>query len=202
MDRRNLIGAILFTVAFSTGVEAQSTATPSFFAPYRAFTRFEFGATASVPEGGNAYEGNYGIGSGRWDLSFRGGVFDPDNQADLVFLAGVSFRNRVVTHTEDFPLDGAVILGAGGLFVENGTTIVVPAGISLGRQLNVEDSNVSIVPYAQPTAFITAGENQDVELRIALGFGADFRLSRSFDARLSLGLGDVEGIAFSLVWVR
>ena len=202
MDRRNVVGAIIFTIVLSTLVEAQSTATPSFFAPYRAFTRFEFGGTVSFPEGGNAYEGNYSVGSGRWDLGFRGGVFDPNNDADLVFLAGVSFRSRIVTHTVDFPLDGALVLGAGGRFVENGTTIVFPGGISLGRQLNVEDSNVSIVPYAQPTVFITAGENQDVELRIALGFGADFRFSRSFDARVSLGLGDVEGIALSLVWVR
>lgn len=202
MGRRNVVGAVIFTIVFSTLVEAQSTATPSFFAPYRAFTRFEFGGTVSFPEGGNAYEGNYGVGSGRWDLGFRGGVFDPNNDPDLVFLAGVSFRSRIVTHTEDFPLDGALVLGVGGLFVEDGTTIVIPGGISLGRQLNVEDSDVSIVPYAQPTVFITAGENQDVELRIALGFGADFRFSRSLDARVSLGLGDVEGIALSLVWVR
>jgi hypothetical protein len=39
-------------------------------------------------------------------------------------------------------------------------------------------------------------------LHFAFGLGADFRLSRLFDARVSVGLGDIEGISVSAVWVH
>jgi hypothetical protein len=48
--------------------------------------------------------------------------------------------------------------------------------------------------------FITVGDRSDV--LFALGLGADFRLSRSFDMRLSAGLGDVEGVSLGAVWVH
>lgn len=181
---------------------AQSTGMTAFSAPYRAFDQHEFGGTLSFPEGGGfAAEGLYGFGSGRFDIGIRGGFWNPDG-ADTRILAGVTLRQRVLEHTETFPLDGAVVFGAGGQFVENFSTILVPVGLSLGRRLDVEDSEVSIVPFVQPTAFLTAGSNQDAKLHFALGIGGDFRLSRMFDARVSVGLGDLEGISISAVWLR
>jgi hypothetical protein len=109
----------------------------------------------------------------------------------------------VLTHSEQFPLDGALILGA-GLLIDGGTDLVVPAGLSLGRRLNVEGSEVSIVPYVQPTLFLTTF-GDPLEFAFGFGFGADFRLSRFFDARISAGLGTSvapEGISVSAVWVR
>src|SRR5439155_573003 len=38
--------------------------------------------------------------------------------------------------------------------------------------------------------------------RFALGLGGDFRLSRVFDARISAGLGDSEGVSIGAVWVH
>jgi hypothetical protein len=62
---------------------------------------------------------------------------------------------------------------------------------------------VSIVPYAQPTLFMVFDDNALTDtINVAFGFGADFRLSALFDLRVSVSLGDVEGIAFSAVWVR
>jgi hypothetical protein len=183
-------------------VVAQSTGMPAFNAPYRAFEQHEFGGTLSFPEGGGfGAEGLFGFGTGKFDFGLRGGFWNPD-PGDTRILAGVRLRQRVIEHTETFPLDGAVVFGLGGQFVDNFSTLVAPVGLSLGRRLDVEDSQVSIVPYVQPTAFLTAGSNQDTELHFAFGLGADFRLSRLFDARVSVGLGDIEGISVSAVWVH
>jgi hypothetical protein len=75
----------------------------------------------------------------------------------------------------------------------------------LGRRLNIEDSQISIVPYVQPTLFLVAPDFDSVELGFGFGFGADFRLSRFFDARISAGLGTdfaPEGVSISAVWIR
>ncbi len=183
---------------------AQSTGLPTFNAPYRAFERHEFGGTLSFPSGADfAFEGAFGFGHRTFDIGFRGGVLEP-KRGDALILAGVTGRQRVLTHTEDFPLDGAIIVGIGGQFVSNGTTLFIPVGLSLGRRLDLEDSQVSIVPYAEPVLFLTAGSNQETDLNFALGLGADFRLSPVFAARVSVGLGDksLEGFALTAVWIR
>src|SRR5439155_48979 len=83
-----------------------------------AFQRSEIGLLLSFPNGGGtAVEGAYRMASGRLDLGFKVGFFDPPGPGSAVALAGVEARQRVITHTLDFPLDGAVILGVGGRFV-------------------------------------------------------------------------------------
>lgn len=181
---------------------AQATLTPSFNAPYRAFTRTEFGALLSFPDGGGvAIEGRYGIASRRFDLGFKVGFFDPEGPAEVTVLAGAEARQRVITHNVDFPLDGALILGVGGNFVEDNSLLIVPVGLSLGRRIQVEGSPLSIVPYVQPTLFLIGGDIQD-HVHFGLGLGADFRFTPRFDGRISAGLGDVEGVSLGFVWVR
>lgn len=181
---------------------AQATGMPSFNAPYRAFSRSEIGLLIEFPGGaGTAFEGAYRYASGSFDIGLRGGIFAPGGGSNAVLLLGVEGRERVLTHTEDFPLDGALILGLGGQFVSGGSALIVPVGLSLGRRVDVQNSAVSIVPYVQPTALLVAG-NGGSDLRFALGLGGDFRLSRRFDARLSVGFGDVDGVSFGAVWVH
>src|SRR5437773_6269966 len=97
---------------------AQATGLPSFNAPYRAFRRSEIGLVLSFPNGGGtAFEGAYRWASGKFDIGLRGGIFTPGGGANSQLLVGAEARERVVTHTEDFPLDGALILGMGGQFV-------------------------------------------------------------------------------------
>jgi hypothetical protein len=181
---------------------AQATAMPSFNAPYRAFARSEIGLVLSFPNGGGtAFEGAYRMSSGKFDLGFRGGIFTPGGNADSRLLLGAEARQRVVTHTEDFPLDGALILGIGGQFASGNSALIVPIGLSLGRRVDPKDSKISIVPYAQPTGFLVAG-NGTSDFLFALGLGADFRLSPRFDVRISAGLGDLEGVSLSAVWVH
>jgi len=181
---------------------AQATGVPSFNAPCRAFRRSEIGVVLSFPDGGGtAFEGAYRVSSGKFDLGFRGGIFSPGGNLDSQLLLGAEARERVVTHTEDFPLDGALILGIGGRFSSGNSSLIVPVGLSLGRRIDPRDSKISIVPYVQPTGFLTAGSGTS-DFLFSLGLGADFRLSPRFDARISAGLGDIEGVSISAVWVH
>ena len=124
------------------------------------------------------------------------------------FLLGVEGRVGVIEQKESFPLDGAVIVGfgTGGFDRWN-----IPVGLSIGRVINIEDSEISLTPYVQPTAMITFGSGSTdfpftlgsgTDFQFSLGLGLDVKLSSQFDARLSVGVGDVEGFSIAAVWVR
>src|SRR5881409_1626524 len=202
--RREL--GLLVVAGLSAGparAAAQATGTTTFNAPYRAFVRSEIGVSLSFPNGGGtALEGAYRIARYGFDLGFKAGFFTPSGAGDTELLLGAEARQRVITHTIDFPLDGAVIVGAGGHFVSGNTALLFPVGLSLGRRIEPQGSTVSIVPYVQPTLFLIAGNNVADHVEFALGLGADFRLSHRFDARLSAGLGDDEGVSIGAVWVH
>lgn len=199
---RNVVLLAVLGGAISAQASAQVTANPSFNAPYRAFSDREYGISVSFPGGADAsFEGVYRLAQGNFDIGFRAGVvLDVSPANHDLFVFGTEFRQRVITHTEDFPADGAVIFGVGAR-LGNTNQLILPLGLSLGRRLDVEDSDVSIVPFLQPTAFVMAGDGND-DFGFAVGFGADFQLTRTFDFRLSAGLGDIDGISLSAVWVR
>jgi hypothetical protein len=193
---------LIIGTGLASTASAQATGLPSFNAPYRAFRSSEFGLVLSFPNGGGtAFEGAYRRSSGKFDLGVRGGIFTPGGTAKSRLLIGAEARERVVTHTEDFPLDGALILGVGGQFASGNSFAVIPVGLSLGRRIDPKDSKISIVPYVQPTGFLVAG-NGTSNFLFSLGLGADFRLTPRFDARISAGLGDLEGVSLSAVWVH
>lgn len=198
MVYRSVAVAGFALVAFASVSQAQATGMPSFNAPHRAFVRHEFGGTLSFPEGDvTGIEGQYRFGYKNWDIGLRGGIADADG---TYVLLGAEGRVRVMTHSEQFPLDGAVIVGAGTQDFDN---LLVPVGLSLGRRLVIEDSPVSIIPYAQPTLWMNFDDNDFTDTVIfGLGLGADFRLSNTFDVRASVGIGDIEGFAVSAVWVH
>ena len=206
--RNSLWLAVIGLSSLVGPVVAQTTGTPSFNAPYRAFSKSEFGATLSFPKDANfGIEGQYRFGYERFDLGFRGGLIDLGSGAPSDFVLGAEGRTRVIQHTESFPLDGAVVVGLGGNFIgsQNGvggaSQAIISGGLSLGRRVDPKDTQVSIVPYVEPTFYITSGGGSTGG-HFAFGLGADFRLSKLFDARVSAGLGDVQGIAFSAVWVH
>ena len=193
---------LFVSVAFASQLSAQATGQPSFNAPYRAFARSEIGIVISFPDGaGTAFEGVYRMSSGKFDIGFRAGMLDSQGPGDAVLLLGAEARQRVITHTPDFPLDGALILGIGGAFQSGNSAVFVPIGLSLGRRIDPQNSKISIVPYVQPTGLFVAA-NGTSDFFFALGLGADFRLSPRFDARISFGLGDLEGVSLSAVWVH
>jgi len=199
--RRLLLGSLVLLAGGVGVLGAQATGTTTFNAPYRAFTGSEFGVLLSFPDGGGtAFEAAYRLASGRFDIGFKGGMFNPSGAGDAELLLGAEARQRVLTHSTDFPLDGALVLGAGARLVSGSSVLILPVGLSLGRRIDTE-TNVSIVPYVQPTLFIVAGDTPS-HTRFALGLGVDFRFTTRFDARLSAGLGDVEGVSIGAVWVH
>jgi len=194
----SLAVAAVLTLATSAG--AQETGTPVFSAPYRAFSTHELGLSLSAPEGADlGFEGFYSFASGRNDFGLRVGVLDADDASDLVL--GGRFRTRLLTHSEDFPLDGALTVGVGAVFFDGGTVLRTPIGLSLGRRIDSKSSGLSFVPYLQPVLVPRFSEG-DSELELALGLGLDLRLTRRFDLRVAGSVGDLEGFSVSFAWVR
>jgi hypothetical protein len=200
--RRSLSLAVALTLSVVGVGAAQVTGTPSYDAPYRAFARHEAGVVLSFPNPGTAFEGEYRFGYQKFDLGLKGGLYDPGSGASKIVLLGVEGRQRVITHTEEFPLDGAVIVGLGANLVSNFSGVIIPAGLSLGRLIELKNSPVTITPYGEPVVFLTAGNNQSTDFHFAFGLGSDFRLSKAFDLRVSGSLGDIDGVSVGAVWIR
>jgi hypothetical protein len=136
----------------------------------------------------------------RFDVGFRAGILNISNEGDdqIQFLAGVDVRFRVIEHTEDFPLDGALTAGVGGSFGD------FLAGLhsrgTLARRRVELDDGFSFVPYLQPVIGFTFGDDSDAIF--AVGLGVDFKLSKTFDLRITGGLGDIDGIGIGFAWIR
>jgi hypothetical protein len=202
MLARSLTVALAAVALTAGAAAAQATGTASFNAPYRAFQKYEFGGTVSFNEGdATGLEGQLRFGYKAFDVGFRGGMLFTGG--DDLILIGAEGRGRVLTHNDQFPLDGAIIAGL-GLAFDGGTFGNVPLGLSLGRRVDLENSEISLVPYVQPTGNFVFGEGTE-EFGFSLGFGLDARLSRFFDARVSASFGTtwgIEGFAISAVWIR
>src|SRR5690242_18864385 len=118
MMRKSLLLVMAALPVLATAAAAQTTGTPSFNAPYRAFNKHEFGATLSFPKNANlGLEGQYRFGYQKFDLGFRGGFIDLGNGAPTDVVIGAEGRTRVIDHTENFPFDGALVIGLGGSFI-------------------------------------------------------------------------------------
>jgi hypothetical protein len=190
---------MVLAAAAGSRAAAQTTGTPIFMAPYRAFQRVEFGGSLSDPGAGFAVEGFYRWGQKKYDFGIRGGFQDPGD-GETVFLAGVDFRTRVVDHTQDFPLDGAFTAGFGVNFGNGTSHAIVPIGVSLGRRVEIENSDVQFVPYFHPVLAPSFGHGSD--LLFGLGLGVDVTLTKRLELRVSGALGDFEGIGVSLAILR
>ncbi len=197
--RNPLAGLTLLVLA--APLAAQSTGTPVFHAPYRVFDRYEIGGNVS-DQGNITVEGFYGFAQhdGRWDLSLRAGIQD-DVGTRTALLVGVDGRVRVIDQSEDFPLDGAFILGVGSRLVRDGSRLFIPFGLSIGRRINFDNSTVSLVPYGQPVVMPTFGEGGS-DVAVALGLGADLRINRRFELRVGVGIGDIESFSVGFAIAR
>jgi hypothetical protein len=178
---------------------AQTLGTPVFLAPYRAFQRSEIGASFSDPGHGIAVEGHYRIAYRSNDLGFRLGIRDHD-PGDSHLLLGVDWRSSMVTHSDDFPLDGSLTLGAGLILADGNTQLLLPVGFSLGRRIALEDSEVQLTPYMHPVLALSIGDDSD--LIFGLGLGLDIRITRRFEVRVAGALGDYEGVSVGVSFLR
>jgi hypothetical protein len=211
---RRLFGGLLVAVAVALTASdsaAQETGTPMFKAPYRTFTSHEFGIAFSDPgtgistpsEGVNfALEGFYGFGRGSNDFGIRGGIADPDGPGDTRILLGGDFRTRVFSYSESFPLDGAITVGAGINIGDGDDLVYLPVGVTVGRRFELEGSNTTFTPYAHPTLVPVLGASGGSEVGFALGLGVDLRLGQQWAARVSGGIGDLEGVGVALTYIQ
>jgi hypothetical protein len=204
---RSFCGGLLVAVVVALSANdltAQETGTPMFRAPYRAFTNHEYGVAFSDPgEGVNfALEGFYGYGRGSNDFGLRAGIADPDGPGDTRFLLGGDFRARVVSYSESFPLDGALTVGAGLNIGDGDDLVYLPIGISLGRRFELEGSKTTFTPYVHPVVLPILGKTGGSDVGFSLGLGVDLRFSRAWAARVSGGIGDLEGVGIGLTYVQ
>ena len=199
---RTAIAVTIASVVSVSSAAAQASGLPSFNAPYRAFVGHEAGFAVSFPGLDDAaVEGLYRFGQGKFDFGLRGGILFISNRGvnDEIVALGVEARQRILTHSDDFPADGALIIGA-GVQVGPVDDFIPSIGVSFGRRVDIEDSDISIIPYVQPNLWWLIGDS-DVIL-FSLGLGADFRLSPRFDLRVSVGVGDIDGLSVGAVWIR
>jgi hypothetical protein len=204
--RRSILSGVLGLALLAGAVRqsvAQETGTPIFKAPYRAFTAHELGFAFSDPGERVSFtlEGHYAFASGPYDFSIRGGLEDLNGDAGTRGLLGAGFRTRVVNYTESFPLDGALTLGFGTDFGDGDDFFYLPIGFSLGRRFDLEGSKTSFTPYAHPVVVPVFGGG-DSDLDFALGLGVDIRFSRNLAARVSGGIGDLDGVGIGLTYIR
>ncbi len=193
-----LAAALALAAAPAAG---QTTGTPVFTAPERAYRNNEIAFALSDPGAGFALETLYHVGRGSYDFGFRAGLADASGPGSGTrLLGGVDFRTRIFEQTEEFPLDGALTLGL-GVNVGDGIALgYLPVGVSLGRRLQPEGSRISVLPYLHPVLVPTFGDVSEV--LFAIGVGVDVRFSPRVEARLSGALGDYEGIGFGVAFLR
>lgn len=198
--RRSLLAAVSLVVLAAPAF-AQETGTPVYLGPVRLFERTSFGLSVSDPGSGIAFEGEYRQASGATaDFGFRVGFADPDGAGNTAFLFGGDYRLRLLNHSEDFPLDGALVVGAGASLVEGANAMFVPVGFTLGRQILLENSTTSFVPFFTPTIIPTFSDNS--ELNLAVGLGVDMKFGSRFDLNVSGSFGDLDGVSVSFNWLH
>jgi Outer membrane protein beta-barrel domain len=203
---RRFFGGVLVTALLAVWageLRAQETGTPVFKAPYRAFTSYEFGATLSDPGDAAdfALEGFYNFGRDNNDFGIQAGMADGAGDLETRILLGADFRTRIFSYSESFPLDGALTVGFGTNMGDGPDLFYLPVGVSLGRRFELEGSKTSFTPYANPVIVPTFGGGDD-DVNFALGLGVDMRFSDQWAVRASGGIGDIEGIGISLVYIR
>ncbi|HEU4588589.1 MAG TPA: hypothetical protein VFS11_08075 [Gemmatimonadales bacterium] len=204
---RSVVGGMLAVTLAALGATtagAQETGTPVFEAPYRPFEQHEFGANLSAPGGNLSYalEGFYRFGYEAFDIGVRGGWAKIQDSGPTRALLGADARTRVISYSEKFPFDGAVTLGF-GFNIGSGLPdqYYLPIGLSLGRRFNLEGSQTTFVPFVHPV-LIPTWVSGDSRVDASLGFGVDIRFGRNWAARLSGGLGDVDGVSVGLAYER
>ncbi len=203
---RRLSLLLIMTGVAASGAQAQTTGTPVFLAPVKAFRTTELGIFFTDPGPGFTLEGMYRAGRGPLDFGFRAGIGDndadtPNGPGTTFFITGIDVRMRVLRATEVFPLDGALTIGIGGVFASDASIGLIPIGFSLGRRINLEGTKTTFVPYFEPVLVPTFGDTQD-DIQFGLGLGVDIQFSPRLDARLGAGLGDYDGISLGVSFTR
>jgi len=199
--RRGSLLTIALAALLATPAMAQTIGTPIYHSPYRAFKNTELGGYLSDPGAGVsvAIQGEYRIARPKFDLGLTVGFADGSGNSNNLFGVGIDGRLPISRHTQSFPLDASFTGAFGALFGDGKVGFIVPVGVSLGRQVLMEGSNISFTPYVNPVIAPTFGDLLG-DTQFGLGLGVDLALSRTFDLRVSGSLGDIEGVGIGAAW--
>jgi hypothetical protein len=185
---------------------AQTIGTPVYKTPYAGFKHSELAGYISDPGEGIsiAVQGEYRIARPKYDLGLVVGYADVSGNGDGLFGVGIDARTGLAKHTKDFPLDAALTGGVGALIRSGDVGIIIPLGVSLGREVILEGSKISFTPYVNPVLAPVFGSDNVVgnDVQFGLGLGVDVGLSPAFHLRVSGSVGDIEGVAIGLAWHR
>jgi hypothetical protein len=204
MGRSFLLAGLL--AAFAVPAAAQTIGTPIYKSPYRAFKRTELAGYLSDPGEGIsiALQGEYRIARPKFDFGIVVGFLDASGNGDGTFGVGLDGRAVLTRHSQDFPLDASLTGGFGALFRSGDAGFLLPVGVTLGRQVLLEESNISFTPYVNPVIVPVFGNDNVVgnDVQFALGLGVDIAITTTFDIRVSGSLGDIDGLGVGLAWHR
>jgi len=201
--RLKLVLVALVAALVVEAAPAQTLALPIFKSPYRTFKHTELGGYIADP--GDPYsialQGEYRFARPTFDFGLVAAYSDAKGSGDGVFGIGIDGRLPVSKHSEKFPLDASLTGGFGALFSGGNSGFLIPLGVTLGRQVLLENSSVSFTPYVHPVLAPTFGDLLS-DVQFGLGLGVDIALTRTYDVRVSAALGDYEGVAVGMAWHR
>jgi hypothetical protein len=199
--RRSLALVAALAVVTTAGASAQTIGTPIYHSPYRAFSHTELGGYLSDPGSGIsvAVQGEYRIARPKFDFGLTVGYADGAGNGDNLFGVGIDGRLPISRHTQSFPLDASFTGAFGAIFGGGQAGFIVPLGVSMGRQVLLEGSNMSFTPYVNPVIAPTFGDLLG-DVQFGLGLGVDLAVTKTFDIRVSGSLGDIEGVAVGGAW--
>lgn len=200
---RVLAAVAALTVAPFVSAGAQ-TLYPSFQPPQITDREYNF-AVASADDIGTVLLVQWREGwSPLSQLSFEGGILDPDYDGDVRLLLGGTYGRQLNRASDNMPLD--MMLTAGGnAILGDGFALEVPVGLSLGHRFPLEQG-LALTPYLHPrVAFRYAdpdGGDSDTDVGVAFDLGLNFEVSPRLSLRgtFMFGSDDVDAIGFSLAW--
>ena len=205
--RRSLCGGILALVLLAGSAAtsvAQETGTPVFKAPYRAFESHEFGASFSDYEAvSGALEAFYTYGVRTRTTSGCGPASPTPRGRTIPGSCWVARSGPgSLEYSESFPLDGALTARAGRELSGAGTTSSSsrrhqPRPQVRSRRLQHHASlRTSTRCWSRSSAAVIRTWSSRSVL------GVDIRFSERWAARVSGGIGDIEGVGISLAYIR
>ena len=201
--KKRLIGTMTVALlGIASGLQAQSWDTPSFLGP-----RPVGDVGVYLIDGDYGDFGVHGIWrqTGPANLGIRLGLVDePAPGDDLGVQFGAETWGTIVLADQDFPFDVSWTAGA-GVSVNGGTTVSVPAGVSIGGTFDV--GSIAMQAYLHPRLALVAFENpapddDDLELELEglVDLGADMYLSDRWTLRIAASFGDPDGLGIGLAW--
>lgn len=140
-----------------------------------------------------------------WNFGVRAGIAEAGGDDDIGLITGIDVSGSVTRSTQDFPLDIDWVFGA-GIGVHDGARISLPLGLSVGHLFTSE--NATFLPYATPRVVLDAfiddsdrrGDDDDVDLGVAVDLGLDMRVTPAFIIRFAATIGDRDAVALGLVF--